>query len=444
MPKVPNRNSRQNRTSEVDETAVLQWILERVVTVPEEWLSGASSQTKSMEPQDCQEYKTLINAWKKALKWTSGLDCSLSVMLAASASTCLVGEQLWFKIIGPPSCGKTTILEGLAINKEYVFSKDSIRGFFQGWKSEDGKDLSVAAMANRMTLATKDGDTLLKTPNLAQILGEARGLYDKVGRTHYRNAVMNDYEDHRMTWLLCGTKALREIDESELGTRFLDCVVMDAIDDEFEDEVTWRAVNQEARAMRAESNGNPDKQHPGALTEAMKMTGGYLSHLRENVVELLSRVEATPEQLRICGRFGKFVAYMRARPVKGSDDDVTREFAPRLAKQLVRLSCCLAVTLNKTTLDGEPLRRTRKIAMDTSRGKTLDLVSAIYYGEAEGRNSKSLGLETGMPYGECRRMLRFLKRIGVLRTFKQKGQSTEYWALTKMFKGLLEDVWNSK
>jgi hypothetical protein len=352
-----------------------------------------------------------------------------------------MGEQLWFKIIGPPSCGKTTVLEGLSINKQYVFSKDSIRGFYQGWKSEDGSDLSIAAMANRMTLATKDGDTLLKSPNLSQILSEARGLYDRVGRTHYRNAVMNEYEGHRMTWLLAGTKSLREIDASELGTRFLDCVVMDDIDDEFEDEVMWRAVNQEAEAMMAESNGDPDNHHPEALTRAMKMTGGYLSYLRENVVDLLSRVESPPEDRRTCAAYGKFTAYMRARPVRGVDDnEVDREFGARLGKQMARLAHVLAVTLNSPGLSGEPMRRVRKVALDTSRGKTLDLVYAIYESGEEGRAAKSLCVEVGQGQADCRRMLRFLRRLGVIKSFKREGHSGEFWILSPMFTRLYRKV----
>ena len=440
MPKIPSETP--SRRPLALRLRALERLLGLVCPVPEEWLGGANRETTERAVlTPCDSYRALVMAWRKALKWTDGLDCSLSVMLAASASTCLLGEQLWFKIIGPPSSGKTTVLEGLSINKQYVFSKDSIRGFYQGWKTEDGSDLSIAAMANRMTLATKDGDTLLKSPNLTQILSEARGLYDRVGRTHYRNAVMNDYEGHRMTWLLCGTASLREIDESELGTRFLDCVVMDSIDDDFEDEVAWRAVNQESDAMLAESNGDPDGHHPEALTAAMKLTGGYLSYLRENVVELLSQVECTPENKRLCARFGKFVAYLRARPARGQEDaDVTREFSARLAKQHIRLANVLAVTLNCRVLDGEPLRRTRKVALDTARGKTLDLVRAIYRSKGEGRSSKSLQTQVGQNQAECRRMLRFLKKIGALTSYKEEGQSGESWALTPMFSKLYRDV----
>ena len=436
---MPRVNLPKKRTLR-EELASLEKLLGLITPVPEEWLS-TNREPEQVDLTHCISYRKLVVSWRKALKWTDGLDCSLSVMLAASASTCLLGEQLWFKVIGPPASGKTTILEGLSVNKEYVYSKDSIRGLYQGWKDKDGQDLSLAALANRKTLAIKDGDTLLKSPNLAQILSELRGLYDGAGRTHYRNTVMHNYEGHRMTLLLCGTASLREIDESELGARCLDCVVMDTIDDEFENDVAWRAVNQEAKAMLTESNGDPDNHHPPALTNAMKMTGGYLSYLRGNIVELLSGLDCSQSALKQCANYGKFVAYLRARPTRDrKDTEATREFSARLAKQHIRLAQVLAVTLNCKKLDGEPLRRTRKIALDTSRGKTLDIVETLYTVGSKGRPVKSLCVSANQSQSECRRLLKFLERIGAVETFDVEKQSGKYWKLTPMLRKLYKEV----
>ena len=64
-----------------------------------------------------------------------------------------------------------------------------------------------------------------------------------------------------MTWLLCGTTALREIDESELGERFLDCIVMDDIDNEMEDEILWRVVNRTDRSICIEASKELDTMY---------------------------------------------------------------------------------------------------------------------------------------------------------------------------------------
>ena len=588
MPRIPNRNGVVAKG--------LEWLFSKLEPVPDEWLKESEERQDdpTLEPLACTEYREMINAWRRALKWTEGLDQALSVMLACSASTTLVGEQLWIKILGPPSCldgdtpihdpvdgtiltikqrwekgekfsvwtkesdgslgvtealppqreasttiyevefsdgeklrctenhriwagssyrtvqdiseslqkgnhlfvpcpevvdsergitisgtveiikvspvkedyyydfsvpetqnylacgvfhhncGKTTILEGLAIDRRHVLSKDSIRGFYQGWKTEDGSDLSIASLARGKTLATKDGDTLLRAPNLQQILSEARGLYDRVGRTHYRNAVMHDYEGHRMTWLLCGTAALREIDESELGNRFLDCVVMDAIDDDFEDDVAWRAVNQEAECMLVESNGKPEDQHPKKLAFAMRLTGGYLEYLRENVVDLLNEVGMGDGAKRQCAKLGKFVAYMRARPNKVREDaEATREFSARLAKQHVRLARMLAVVLQRDSVDGTVMDRVKRVALDTSRGQTL-VIAGYLRKASDGMEARALESYLGLPHGKSGKLLRFLRQIGALESFTpvtNKGvRKRVRWRLTERLTGMYDSI----
>lgn len=444
MPTVPTLSNGAAKRAREDRQ--LQKLLSMIRPVPKEWLiprEGRRAKPEPMGPAGCSSWKELVNAWRKAMKWTEGLDRGLSIMLASAASTQLVGEQLWFKVLGPPGSGKTTILEGLSVSKKYVFSKDSIRGFYQGWRSEDGADLSIASLARGKTLATKDGDTLLKAPNLHQILSEARGLYDRVGRTHYRNAVMNDYEGHRMTWILCGTAALREIDESELGNRFLDCVIMDRIDDEFEDDVGWRAINQEVDGMLIESNGRAEGQHHPDLSRAMRLTGGYVEWLRENIIEKISRVRFDQEEMRQCLRLGKFVAYMRARPHTAREDaDPTREFSARLDKQHGRLARVLAVVLNRSRVDTEVMRRVRAVAMDTSRGVSLDL--AAYLLDRDGLERQIIENLLGMPAPKVRRLIRFLRAIGVIESFITKTKSglrsrTRY-RLTEKVENLYREV----
>src|SRR5690606_35550052 len=141
--------------------------------------------------------------------------------------------------------------EAISVNQDYVVAKSTIRGFHSGFKTDGNgeEDNSLIDQIRDKTLVTKDGDTLLQSPNLGQILSEARDLYDSTSRTHYRNKMSRDYAGVRMTWLLCGTSSLREIDQSELGERFLDCVLMDDIDDELEDAILWRVANRVDRNM---------------------------------------------------------------------------------------------------------------------------------------------------------------------------------------------------
>ena len=428
---------------------LLSGLFDRVVPIPDDWVggrTGAAAATGSTEMQllPCQSWDTLIESWRKAMKWIDGLDHALAAMLAAASSTMMVGDQLWLKIIGPPSCGKSTLAEALATNKLYTLSKSTITGFHSGFQSnrEDKTDNSLIALANGKCLITKDGDTLLKAQNFERILSEARDIYDRKSRTFYRNAQSRDYENINMPWLLMGTSALREMDSSELGARFMDVVVMEGIDNDLEDEILYRVANRSARNTSTVVDDTAEGQLDESLVEAYQLTGGYLSYLRENAKELTSQVEKSDEAIRQCIDLGKFVAFVRARPSKKQDETVEREFGARLVSTIVRLATFLAITINRKSLDAEVMRRTRAIALNTARGSTLILISALAAYKTEGTVPATLVTTTGEQNNKVVTLLRFLRKIGAVEQFTNqtmKGSrmvNVPRWRLTKTMLGL--------
>lgn len=419
----------------------VEQLLGMLKPIPQDWVGGRSkaavkSGGTDVECLPCTQWLTLVNSWRKPLKWTDGLDRALSVMLACVTSTKAVGDQLWCKVIGPASCGKSTLCEALSVNKDYVLAKSTIRGFHSGFQSdkEGVEDNSLISQVRDKTLVTKDGDTLLQSPNLGQILSEARDLYDATSRTHYRNKMSRDYEGVRMTWLLCGTSSLRTIDSSELGERFLDCVIMEDIDPELEDEILLRVANRTERSLNFESNGQMTSQHDPDLVKAMQLTGGYVGWLRSNASRLLPKVKFSKEILQECINLGKFVAYMRARPSTRQEETAEREFAARLVSQLVRLAKCMTVVLNRDTPDEEVMRRVGHVAMDTARGRTLEIAKHLHLMGDGGSSPAAIARYTNETDDKLKVMLRFLRRIGVVEsTVKHvtKGVTTRpKWKLT--------------
>jgi GTPase SAR1 family protein len=418
--------------------------------IPESWAAkGRRPGTTGnvMECVECTEYKTVINAWRKAVKWIDGLDHAFAAMLACTLSTRVVGVQLWIKIIGPASCGKTTLCEAISLNKERTLAKSVIRGFHSGYKSggdEDEEDNSLLVDVNGKTLITKDGDTLLTSPNLSQILSEARDIYDTTSRTHYRNKMGKEYTGVRMTWLLCGTSSLRSIDSSELGERFLDVVVMEDIDEEIEDEILWRVVNQEERNMCVEADGAMDKNYSPEMMQAMQLSGGYVGYLCDNAADLLSQVNMDDKQKHLCTRLGKFVAYMRARPSEKQSEVTEREFAPRLVSQLTRLTKCLAVALNKNNVDDEIMTRVTRVAMDTSRGLVLDICRYLYKSQGTGLESRNIAVEINTTEENAKKLLRFLRGLKAVTSFTTKTPrgkiSAPKWKLTEGMENLYREV----
>jgi ribosomal protein L37AE/L43A len=424
-------------------------LLGLVGTIPPDWVKPKKAKARkggeAMECKACPSYRVLTNSWRKALRWTDGLDRALSCMLACAASTRMIGDQLWLKVISPASSGKTTLAEAVAVAKKYVKAVSTIRGMHSGFREEggSGEDNSLLSQVYDKTLVIKDGDTLLKSPNLEQVLSEMRDVYDGTSRTSYRNKMSKDYEGIRLTVLLCGTNSLKQIDASELGERFLDCVIMDKIDDEMEDEILERVVHRAARDVAVESNGQAADHYAPELSEAMQLTGGYVTWLREHAADLLSGVEYSPTVRRKLTRLGKFVAHMRARPSVRQEEVAEREFATRLVSQLTRLAGCLALTLNRDSVDEEVMRRVQQVAMDTSRGRTLAIASHLH-GLDDGLESKTIALLTGQTEDKTRGLLRFLRAIAVVENHQPvnaKGvRGKVHWRLTDRMRRLYHEV----
>lgn len=415
----------------------LEALLAKVQPIPAEWIGGRSAETTArggveLESIDCDSWKKLILPWRKAMNWTEGLDYAFSIMLSAIVSTKAVGQdQLWVRVISPPSTGKSTLCEALSVNKRFVHANSTIRGFHSGYQSDrDGsKDNSLISKIRNKTLITKDGDTLLSSPNLSQILSEARDLYDKTTRSSYRNEMSRDHEGVFMTWILCGTASLRTLDSSELGERFLSCDIMEGIDGDMEREIAWRVANRTARGMSMEADGAKESQHDPDMLLAMQLTGGYVGYLRTNARELLSQVDISPDALHRCVDLGIFVSFMRARPSVKQDEIVDREFGARLVAQLTRLAISLAVVLNKTVVDEEVLRRVTKVALDTSRGRTLEIAKYLHRGGKLGQESKGIQLLTGEGVQKVQGLLKFLRRIGavdIIDPSKEPGTSRAF------------------
>lgn len=418
--------------------------------IPDDWRADkdakGSDEVNEIECRPCSDWKTLQQAWRKAMKWIPGLDLGLSVSLACVTSTKAVGGvQLWLKLLGPASCGKSTICEALSVSKKYVIAKSTLRGFHSGYDDGSGDNHSPLQSMMDKTLVTKDGDSLYQAPNISQIMSEARDVYDRTSRSSYRTKASKDWHGVNMTWIICCTPAHARTDKAELGERFLDCQIMDRIDDDLEDEIIIRSVHAENADMTMEANGRMETQHSPAMLAAMQLTGGYVEWLRTNANARLREISAnnTDEVLLKCGRLGKFVAYMRARPSDFQTESSDREFSSRLVKQLVRLANCLAVVLNRPCIDDDVMARVRSVAMDTARGRTLALTTLMYHTGEEGEQLTTLCRSTGHGEEKERNLLRFMRKIGAVEyhvPVKDGIKLAPRWRLSERMRNLYAEV----
>lgn len=453
MPKIPTRTNESNGKPRLRPLAARIRAFEslRVLFYPvdKEWIKSYSRASRNghttggLTCKPCDSYRGLVSAWEKAVRWTDGLDHGLASMLASIASVKSVGDQLWLKVLGPASCGKSILCEALSVNTKHVLAKSTLRGFNSGFTKtgEEGEDNSLIAELFDKTLVIKDGDTLLKAPNLSQILSEMRDAYDGANRPSYRNQMSKVYLGLRITVLLCGTSSLKKIDSSELGERFLDCVIMDVIDTKLEDEILWRVVNRANKNVDLETSTDLETHDEPNMANAKQLTGGYVDYLRDNAAEELPLVSFSEEYLMQCLNLGKFVSYMRARPSYLQEELAEREFGARLASQLVRLAKCLAFVLNKRGVDIVVMGRVKRIAFDTSRGDPLTITNQL--GAEEGLQVGTIATNLSKTPERTKKMLQFMRRIGITETFKTstKGvRSQVKWRLTGEVQSLYETI----
>ena len=404
-----------------DRVEKLSNLYDLFVEIPAEWLGGKTFKDGSvtLEPLFCDSWSKLIDSWRMAFKWTPGLERALAVMLASIASTGHIGDQIWAMVLGPASCGKSSLCEALAVAKDYVYSKSSFRGFHSGYKTDkDGaEDHSMIPRIAGKTLIIKDGDTLMQSKNKDIVLSEGRDLYDRVSRSSYLNGLDRNYEDISVTWIICGTGSLRQLDTSELGERFIKVCIMKGIDSTMERAVTRRSTFSIRDNLGVMNDGTVESKDTSEKIEAKRLTGGYVEYLRKNASRLLRGITFSDEAVELCNDLGEFVAYMRARPSQKQDEVAEREISTRLCNQFTLLAACLAVVLNKKSVDADVMAIVRKVATDTADGKMLDIVSQLYRKGSEGAETASVAVWIGRDEDKTRPMLTFLARINAVENF---------------------------
>ncbi len=414
----------------------------------------ANKNTKSSKPQPepvkpipCTSFNSLCRAFADRMHFSQNIRDTLAIMLSSVVSTPLDGEQLWFRIIGPPGSGKTTLAECLSAAREYVYPLSLQTGFHSGHQdlSDKEKDFSLLTQMKNKTTIIKDADTLLKSTGLERILSEMRDFYDGVSRATYRNGVSNHYEDLRITFLLCGTDALRTLNRSDVGERFLDCEIFG--DDDAQPYIdraldnTFNVVNKSL----LKNLGDPDELMSAKDKLYLKgVTVGFVNHLRTNMAKR-QPPRVTDDARQALKGMAEFIAIMRAKTRRDKDtEEFTKsrvEVPTRLVSQLGKQAICSAIVLERPSLDEEVLRLSRKITFDTVASVELDIIKILH--EHDHGN--------GLP---CRTIANYMGlsdratviRLDQLRYFKavnkmakknnsgQRGRDVHHWTLSQRLK----------
>ena len=431
-------------------------LLERVKPIPSDWVPGRTVQagkvgSTELVPTPCDSWEDLLDCWKKAMAWRPVIEDVLATMLAVVASTEQSGVQLMLQVIGDAGSGKTRLCDALLVSKR-CYAIEHMKGFFSGWKADQGEDYSVMARANKCTWVTAEGDVLMASPNFHEIMSQIRRAFDGSSQASYKT-LKDDrkYDGLRIPWIIAGTAVLLDMNQARLGDRFLKIMFTSPDEDEKRD-ILQRVGHTALRAVLKSSNCTAGSIMEEKMREAYCMTGGYVDYLRANVEELMGQLDIDAEMVvGRCAELAEFTAFVRARPapevsldkhVKEAHD--SKELPTRLTEQYVRLAVCLAVALGKRTVDERVMELVKKVAIDTCRGRTMDLINHLARIGLEGMSLAGLAHLTGQTDAKEAHMLRFLRRIGAAELFKPKTkvgvQSNSKWRLTPRMRQLYDNV----
>lgn len=272
------------------------------------------------EPIPCESVDELLEAWEKAFVLTNEFRKALVVTCAVASSTHLPGDALWLRLIGPPSCGKSSICDALAIS-DNVVELNQFTGFHSGWKEEDADLLSLI---DGKVVVTKEGDLLVQHPRRTQLLAEARDLFDGRTTARYRNKVFYQRE-LKVTWILAGTSELLTAIDPSLGERFVDIRLTS--DEKVEDEICRK---RQATLISGEACVGTWYWSKEQAISYCKLAG-FVDYLRDKFGSYFGEM---PEELcNLAIDFAKVVSYLRVRP----KDFVEKEVPARLSVQFTKL-----------------------------------------------------------------------------------------------------------
>lgn len=406
-----------------------------------EGIVHSGEDVSDIRPIERDSFAVLCKDYKSVLHFTSELQDTLAVMLATVISTELEGDQLWLRVIGPPGSGKSTLAEAISVAKPYIFARSMLTGFHSGFIGAKGsKDSSLIPEMDRKTVIIKDADTLLTSPHRDTLLAELRDIYDGTSRSQYRNRKTSIFEGLRITFILCGTDALRALNRAFLGERFLDVEILGNADPKpYLDQATDNTYIQVISGL---NSGSSTSTYAERLLILKQATYGYIIHMKENLSSFAPPKLSIKMRTRIKA-LGTFLSYVRARVDRDKDGILSRpraELATRIVSQLVKLSICLALIFERTIIDDEVFRVVRKVVKDTAESFQYE-VTCLLGKYKEGMTQFQLSLELALSSSTVSRILNDMMELKMIKKSRGITQGMGRPVITYRLSKILRVAW---
>ncbi|MHC4122326.1 MAG: hypothetical protein ACYSSI_02030 [Planctomycetota bacterium] len=386
-------------------------------------------------PENMEE--TLMEKFLRVCeKWLILNDTTyIEVLFAAIyATTYLDSKPIWLHIVGPPSSGKTVILQALDSHPLiYMLSTLTEKALISGMiQPDEGKDPSLLPKLNGKILVIKDFTPLLKERRdvLAAITGQFRDSYDGKARKSFGTGKDKEYTSR----FGIVTAVTPEIDKhltalSALGERFL----IIRLPDISASERTKMAMKASGIASVTQMEKNIQKAAHRLLN--FKPTPPELPDKRLKQIEEVAAFVAKARTHVDRSRTSREILYP---PVS--------EIHIRLHKQLCDLAKGLGMVREKKIVGKDEVGIIQKVALDGIPGNRINVLRLLSKSYPEGVTNTQVGEAVKISRTSAYYWLDDLYQLGIVRKIDETS-SKNYswrrykWILNKKYAKLLCSAW---
>lgn len=297
----------------------------------------------------------------------------IKVMFATIISIKMDGpDPIWTFIVGPPGCGKTTLLMTTTMSQMTLFQSTlSSTSLISGYQKPNLPDPSIIPKLNEKCLVLKDYTEVFGKPEIERenIIGIMRGAYDGTAERNYGQGVTRHYKS-RFSFLAGVTKSIYAHDKTSMGERSLRYTM---------DTHGLDIDKRQSAAMNLSIFGSPKM-------EALKQRVAYY---------LSQKFDFTPDKLiklkpdwfdRRLKALAQLVAIVRTGVMRFDNFerhagdpiyDPESEDPNRLTVQLQKLALSLAVLEGTDKITDDQYKLVKRVGIDTMFGQKFAILKTV-------------------------------------------------------------------
>lgn len=390
----------------------------------------SSPKKKSVKAIKRTDFFEVVEDFQSVLEFGQSFIDTLACCFATMISLRIEGNPLWLFVVGPASCGKTTIIEAFESCEEYTehLSKLTPASLVSGWRGE-GEDPSLLPRLKNRTLCVKDFTAVLSmtSHDKENLFGMLRDAYDGRFVSTFGNGTTREYVDLYFSILAGVTQAIHAESRTNLGERFLK---INLLDDNFDEML---------HIKRAMSNVGMKPEQKALLSGSVL---GFMNYMFKEVKELPTINEDIENKI---SAVSMFVALIRTQVIRNGPNSMTirpePEIGSRIATQLKKLALSLAIVFGQKEVSDDCYRIVKKVAVDSCVGWQLELVEALYK-QNDWMTVDELAVEMRVHPNQVRRIVEdsMQLEIVVMKKIRKDGKRPNYcYRPSSMVRKLLRD-----